>query len=340
MNPAPDTAARPAAAPARARRFRSDTLAYALVAQAVVLLVAVFMVVIRPLLRTEPQFTGGAPVHLPQRELEHRAAVAEWEQSAGVAPPLERLATAALLPPELPALPKVPRMEGAATEPVDYLARDAQALLAQSGLHGAVGGLRSVASAAAFFGVEASGERIVIVVNTSVSVRNKAQRRGVPWSRIQEEVTRVIDGLDGATLFSVVQFSQGVRVFPESLAPATAGNRDAMRAWVREELRGNPPVDATAARFGHEAAFDAALALDPDVVFLVTDGVLDRREVRGGRVVYPEIPYGVLLDSVREARRGSRRRIQVHVIGFEMRPGDAGGMRALADEFGGQLRQF
>jgi hypothetical protein len=339
MNPAHDSGTLPAA-PARVRRFRSDTIVYALIAQAVVLLVAVYVVVINPLLRDEPQFAGSPTVHLPQRELEHRAAVAEWQQAAGGVPPLEKLATSAMLPPELPALPTVPRTELTTAEPTDFLARDAQALLAQSGLTGAVSGLKSVASTAAFFGVEAEGERIVIVVNTSVSVRNKAQRRGVPWSRIQDEVTRVIDGLDGGTLFAVVQFSQGVRVFPASLAPATAANREAMRAWTRDELRGNPPVDAGAARFGHEAAFDAALALDPDVIFLVTDGVLDRREMKGGRVVYPEIPYAEFIGSVRDARRGSRRRLQVHVIGFEMQRADAEGMGRLAAEYGGRLREF
>jgi hypothetical protein len=188
--------------------------------------------------------------------------------------------------------------------------------------------------------VEAEGERIVVVVNTSVSVRNKAQRRGVPWARIQDEVTGVIDRLDGGTLFAIVQFSQAVRVYPETLAPATAANREAVRAWVREHLRGNPPVEAGAARFGHEAAFEAALGLDPDVIFLVTDGVLDRREVQGGRVVYPEISYNALASSIQETRGGSRRRLQVHVIGFEMKKGDAEGMRRLAGAFGGQVREF
>ena len=103
---------------------------------------------------------------------------------------------------------------------------------------------------------------------------------------------------------------------------------------------GNPPADEAAARLGHEAAFEAALALDPDVVFLVTDGVLDRREVKGGRVVYPEIPYAEFIATVRAARRGSRGRLQVHVIGFEMRESDAAGMRRLAEEFGGQVRAF
>lgn len=338
MNPASDAGA-PPDSPVR-RRFRKDTLVYAVVVQAAVLLVAVSIVVIRPLIRSEPEFVASSVVHLPQRELEHRAAVAELQQMAGGVPPLDKLVTQALLPPELPALPAVPRTEFSMGEPADVLVRDAQAMLAQAGLSGSVSGLKNVASTAAFFGVEAEGERIAIVVNTSVSVRNKAQRRGVSWGRIQDEVTGVIDRLDGGTLFALVQFSQGVRVFPETLAPATAANREAMRTWVRENLRGNPPVDSSSDSFGHEAAFSAALALDPDVIFLVTDGVLDRRELKGGRVIYPQIPYSELISRVRDARRSSPRRLQVHVIGFEMKPSDAEGMRRLASEYGGQVRAF
>src|SRR5690606_30797101 len=128
--------------------------------------------------------------------------------------------------------------------------------------------------------------------------------------------------------------SQGSRVFPEFLAPATAANRSAARAWVTDNLKGNPPVTEDAAWFGHEAAFEAAFRLEPDVIFLVTDGVLDRREVRGARVSYPQISYETLLASIRGFQRGSARNVRIHIVGFEMKPGDAQNMRQLARAFG------
>jgi hypothetical protein len=326
--------------PKRRRRLRPGTLATALGVQAAILLVTIYVVVVRPAFRSEPEFKGKATVYLPQRELEHRVAVAEFEQAVAMPMPLERLSTSALLPPGLPALPSIQRSEFAALEQSDMLSRDAQALLAQSGFAGAANGFKGAASAAAFFGVEDRGERIVIVVNTSVSVRNKAQRRGVSWDRIQEEVNRVIDQLDGGTLFGIVQFSQGVRMFTDFPVPATSSNREAARQWVRDNLRGNPPVTAGQAWFGHEAAFESAFRLDPDVVFLVTDGVLDRREESGGRVSYPTIPFATLIGSVRGFARGAARETRVHVIGFEMRPADADSMRRLAGEFRGRVREF
>lgn len=324
----------------RGARWRRDTIFYALLVQVVLLAVTIFIVVVKPGLREEPEFTARQTIFLPQKELEHRVALAEFQQAAAKPLLLEKLVTTALLPPDLPSLPTVPEMDFNPLEDADFLSRDAQALLGQSGLMGAVSGLKSAASTAAFFGVEASGERIVIVVNTSVSLRNKAKRRGVSWERIQQEVMDVVGGLGPSTLFGIVQFSQGTRTFADFLAPATDSNREAAHAWVKKRLRGNPPVTAEDVWFGHEAALAAAFRLEPDIVFLVTDGVLDRREETSGRVAYPEIPYSEFIDSVRAFQQGSPRDATIHVIGFELRPKDVENMKKLATEFNGQVRVF
>lgn len=317
-----------------------DTLIYAFLLQGALLAIAVFIVVVRPSFRSEPEFEAKKTIYLPQKELEHRVSLAEFQQATATPLQLEKLVTSAMIPPDLPAMPTVPKTDFNPLENADFLSRDAQALLSESGLSGTLGGLKTTASTAAFFGVEDSGERIVIIVNTSVSLRNKAQRRGVSWDAIQAEVMKLINGLDGSTLFGIVQFSQGVRQFTDFLAPATSGNREAAAAWVKKYLRGNPPVAPGQLWFGHEAAFEAAFQLQPDVVFLVTDGVLDRREESGGKVSYPVMPYNEFISSVRSFQRGSSRDARVHVIGFELKPKDAENMRRLANEFGGQLRTF
>jgi hypothetical protein len=332
------------AAPIEAVRKRwlpgRDTVVYALLLQGALLAVAVFIVVVRPSFRSEPEFEAKASIYLPQRELEHRVSVAEFQQATAAPLQLEKLVTTAMIPPDLPAMPTVPKTDFNPLENADFLSRDAQALLSDSGLSGALGGLKTTASTAAFFGVEDNGERIVIVVNTSVSLRNKAQRRGVSWDEIQAEVMKVVNGLDGSTLFGIVQFSQGVRQFTDFLAPATSGNREAAAGWVKKYLRGNPPVTTGQLWFGHEAALEAAFQLQPDVVFLVTDGILDRREETGGRVSYPVMPYDEFIRSVRSFQNDSSRDARLHVIGFELKPVDAENMRRLANEFKGQVRTF
>ena len=322
------------------RRVRADTLLYAVLVQVGLLLLTVFIVVLRPSGAADPAFEGKSTIRLPQRELEHRVALAEFQQMAGNPLQIERLSTAALLPDGLPPLPALPRSEFNPLENAEFLTTDTNALLAQAGLTGALDGIKSAASAAAFFGVEDLGERIVIVVNTSASVMRKARNKGYTVERIQSEVQRLIDSLDPGTRFGLIQFSQGVRSFASFLAPATAANRSAAAAWIPGNLRGNPPVLAEQVLFGHEAALEAALALQPDVIFLVTDGVLNRRTRASDRWAYPEIPYTTFAATVGRFEQDLPSPPRIHVVGFEMRPDDAVNMRRLARDHGGQVREF
>ncbi len=322
------------------RRVRVDTLVYAILVQVGLLLLTVFIVVLRPTGTADPAFKGKPTLRLPQRELEHRVALAEFRQMASTPMQIERLSTSALVPDGLPPMPAVPRSAFNPLENAQFLTADTDALLAQAGLSGALDGIKSAASAAAFFGVEDSGERIVIVVNTSASVMRKARNKGITVERIQAEADDLIEGLDSGTRFGLVQFSQGVRRFASFLAPATASNRAAAAAWIPEHLRGNPPISADQDLFGHEAAFDAAFALQPDVIFLVTDGVLNRRTRVSGRTTYPVIPFETLLSTLSRLERDLPRRPRIHVIGFEMKAADAENMRRLARLYGGQVRSF
>ena len=64
------------------RRVRADTLLYAILVQLGLLLVTVFIVVLHPSATVDPAFEGKSTIRLPQRELEHRVALAEFQQMA------------------------------------------------------------------------------------------------------------------------------------------------------------------------------------------------------------------------------------------------------------------
>lgn len=317
---------------------RCGPLILALIVQGALLLVTAFVVVVIPSTRSEPEFTAVPTIYLPQRELEHRVALAEFQQVSSKPPLMERLTSAALLPEGLPPMPSFPVSDFNPMEASAMATPDASALLGQAGLLGAGGKGRE--SSASFFGIEDVGERIVIVVNTSVSVVKKAAARGVTIDRIQEEMIGLVEGLEATTLFGIVQFSQGVRAFEDFLAPATRANKEAVTQWVPANLRGNPRARPDQRTYGHEAAFELALALDPDVIFLVTDGQLNRRQGTSGDYSYPEMPYADFHRSIRAFQRQAGRDVRIHVIGFEMKPSDAAGMRRFTRDFGGELREF
>src|SRR5690606_3183234 len=139
--------------------------------------------------------------------------------------------------------------------------------LAGAGLASLAGSVSGKASAAEFFGLRDSGERIVILVNTSASVVRKAQKRGVSIDQLHDQVVGLVEGLGSGTLFGIVQFSQGARAFSDWVAPALKRNKALAAEWAREELRGNPKIESEA-QLGHEAGFHLAMALRPDVIFL------------------------------------------------------------------------
>lgn len=241
---------------------------------------------------------------------------------------------------DLPAAPALPVDAFDLDSMEDDFLESAQSAFAESGLMDLVGGLGGQASATEFFGVKASGQRIAIVVNTSASVVRRAAARGVTIEQIQNEAVDLIEGLEGGTSFGVVQFSQGVRGFSERLAPASAKNKRLAAAWVRTELRGNPPI-ASEEWLGHEAALRAALSLQPDLIFLVTDGSLNRRTANsGGGYSYPKISFERLISFVEGEISTVGANPRIHVIGFELGERERSGLERLVRRFGGSLREF
>ncbi len=320
--------------------FRGETLFYAVLAQAILLALTVFVVVMRPFDATEPSFKAQKSIYLPQRELEHAVALSEFQQSVGLPKMVERLTVDSLQSSGLPPLPELSDSEYDPFESTDFLSSDASALLSDSGLMQGLGNLSTATSTASFFGLEDNAQKVVIIVNTSASVMRKASRRGVSIQKIQDEVIEMIKGLESGTLFGIVQFSQGVRVFSEFLVPAISRNKASVSSWVRENLKGNPPVNFASIYFGHEAAFESAFQLEPDVIFLVTDGVLNRRTVSNGKTSYPVISYQKLSRSIDRLSRDVVKRPRVHVVGFEMTASDSENMQKFTRKLGGQLREF
>ncbi len=321
-------------------QWKGGSLLLALIVQGVILFVAGAIVVMTPSPESEPEFRAGQSIHLPQRELEHRVAVSEFQQASSNPRMVERLATSALLPEGMPEMPVAAASEFSPVESANLMIQDSHALLSDSGIAGVLSGLQGVESTSSFFGIEDTGERIVILVNTSASVINKARNRGVTIERIQREMIDLVEGLSSGTLFGIVQFSQGVRVFENYLAPATAANIETVGNWIPENLHGNPRAQPDQAYFGHEAGFVEAFALDPDVIFLVTDGRLNRREGSPGNYTYPVIPYAELAATLQELQREASSDVRINVVGFEMEGRDAEAMHRLTREYGGQIREF
>ncbi len=308
--------------------------------QVAVLLVSVFVMVREDVVVEPPAFSGERVVAVERPEAKRMDRVRELNRRMSKPRNFQRLAVEQAFQNELPALPVLPEDSLDLNGVEDSFLSEAQASLVDSSLMSLTSGLGGRESAAEFFGVRDSGRRIVVVVNTSASVVRKAAARGVSIEQLQDEAARLVEGLESGTLFGIVQFSQGTKQFSEYLAPALVKNKRQAEAWVREELRGNPPV-SDQDLLGHEAALAAAMALQPDLIFLVTDGSLNRRTAKaGGGYSYPKISFEQFLGFAERQVLNSGNKPRLHVVGFELGDTEREGLLRLAKRFGGSLREM
>lgn len=314
-------------------------VALAIVVQALILIAAFFIVVLVPEAQEEPDFSAAPTVYLPQRELQHRMALAEFQENASPPVMRERLATSALLPDSLPQLPNLPSMESAQ---IDTPLLDAHALLGQSGLLGALSDIKTEYSTVSFFGVEARAERVVICIDISMTVKNKVERAGYSMERVRQEAESLIEGLNANTLFGIVQHARNYDLFRDYLVAATVENKAAALAWLRSEFRTKGTSGRNWQRRhpnGIQSVLAAAFQLDPapDLIFLVSDCNYYRTPSNGGG---ERVPWEEIASDLRLHQEGLVRPARLDFIAFQMRPEDRAQAANLAQLYGGSVREF
>lgn len=188
---------------------------------------------------------------------------------------------------------------------------------------------QSLASAN-FFGLEATGNIFCFVVDCSGSMR------GEPFAATKQELLKTISQLKPNQRFCVFFFSQ--KLFPmmleDPLAPvatpaeeefrpaavyATPENLIRLQRWMDTVPigTGGPP----------NQALKMAIQLEPDSIFLLTDGVT-RSDVAGNLIK---------TNRQEDELDGPQIRCPIHTIGFYSREGEAL-LQRIATENGGQYR--
>lgn len=307
----------------------------ALLIQAGLLFVAVFVVVLVPEFKSDPEFVARKKIYLPQKELEHKVALAEFQNAASSPMQMERIRSDAFLPDSMPALPDMPASE---FNPIDRnpAALQSDALLGQSGVLGALQGLKTGSSSASLFGIEDSGQRILILFDNSASVWNKASKAGVSTARFVTELSTLIDGLNANTQFALVPFSRSVGSFRDYMIAGGARNKLAAKSWITEKVRSQQlttqlPHEAD----GIEGALTVAFQMEPDVLFLISDADFQRNLPTKG-----DVPWDDVGRSLRRLTREYGIEPRIHFVGFQIEAEDAEAMEAITRRYKGQFRKL
>lgn len=319
----------------RPRRSKLGPLALAIILQVGLLSVAVFVVVLVPEFKSDPEFVARKKIYLPQKELEHKVALAEFQNAASSPMALERISTEALLPDSLPSLPDLPQSD---FKPIERnpAALQSDALLGQSGVLGALQGLQTESTSVSLFGIEDSGQRILILFDNSRSVLNKASQAGVSADRFVKELTTLIDGLNANTLFGLVPFSRDVGAFRDYMVAAGMRNKRTAVEWISQRIRSQRHETGLAYEAdGVQGALTVAFRLEPDVIFLLSDADFQRNMPEPG-----DVPWDELNRTLRGLSREYGIEPRIHFIGFKVAPEHAEAMERITRRHKGSFKQF
>ena len=164
------------------------------------------------------------------------------------------------------------------------------------------------------FGVPGEGSKFVYVFDRSLSMDEYGGR---PLRAAKKELLRSLQDLGNVQQFHIIFYNQHPRIFnpgvPGRLVFATSGNKLAAEAFVNR-------ITADGGT-NHLDALKAAIAMSPDVIFLLTDGT-------------PE--HDLNQAELREVRRRNSGRSSINVIQFADGTNPRSTLKQLAAENGGQ----
>lgn len=327
-------------------RGKTGALVAAAVLQVIVLAAAVFVIVRVSDGEAEPAFKASSRISLPQRELNHRASLLEFEQAAGVAMPVPALQVEQMLPDAVPELPALP-MDSFNPLAAEVSLTPGDALLGTEGLEAAIGGLGLGQSQVDLFGIREAASRLVILIDTSNSMFER-QRDGEKYrfdfGVIKGEVSALIMGLQPDTQFNLAIYEGGSLAWQPELMVATLENKQAAVDWLLglsespgasisgRSSPGPKLLEGGGTRL--DTGLKQAFGFAPDVIFIVTDGEINRS---GRRIEEADI-----LAEIRSLQAGLDQDARLHVIHYETavtRDVELATMRAIAGRNGGRFHQ-
>lgn len=320
----------------RGKSVFARPIVMALLVQAAILAIAGTIVVVVVEGRSAPEAQRSLPtIVMPQRIPEPRLQVAEFVRSVAPAALTERIHSQMPSVVNFPELPKLSERSTQKSQVASYASEmtgmfgDVQSALAE----GSGKGMTS------FLGIEDHGERILILFDVSVTVVNKARRSGVPMGRIRDEAMELIRNLQPNMRFGLIQFSRIYETFHDALIPASKGNRERAVEWMHHSFAneaGTIPGARGVRSYprGIETVLSVAFAMQPEVIYLISDGAFWRTSAPGKQ---QRVPYPDLQRLLERLHKENGRRTRIHFIGFEMRESDKKALTSIIRSTGGTL---
>lgn len=337
-----------AAAPTQRRKGAGAALMGSLIIHGLLALAGGAWIVAQYIQPPPPRFVAPPPakIKIPPQTRQHRMNLAAHAGLASKPTFKQRLVSLRPTAFSLPEAPKIDFDDSLVPDPATIVSSMVTGLTGSSGAGNGSGfgmgggnGLGKGMTNFSFMGIKAQGQRIILCFDVSGSVVNKATASGMPLSRIKDETIKMISGLPSGTQFGIIQFVRNYKPFKEQLVSMTPANRDLAKQWIETEWnesgqmnRGQQGVFSPNPN-GVVCVLDAAFAMKPDVVFLISDGQFEQTYPESGR-----ISNEVLEDKMKAVQAPGK--VPVHFIGFQMKGEDKGAWERMVRRTGGRLREI
>lgn len=294
------------------------------------------------------QFEVRKDLRIPPEQRENRMNMAAHDALTPKPALDEKLAS--LRPTEfaLPDLPTVPMDQMLPLDPSSLVSDQVSSLVGAAGLGAGgegAGGTGGTNSGFSFFGIESTGRRIILMFDVSSSVVNKAEKSGIPLSEIKAKTLELINSFGASTSFTLVQFTRNYNFFQETLVPATDANKAAAKVWVDEEWTEKGMLSAARKSVvsnpeGILTLLAKALALEPDVIFLISDGSFQMADPEGKNSFGVNVDPREIENVLKKAAASSGREVPINFIGFEMNDDARRALRRIFRRSGGTFREI
>ncbi|MFT5468562.1 MAG: hypothetical protein ACI8UO_003672 [Verrucomicrobiales bacterium] len=283
-------------------------------------------------------------VKIPPKTPEHNLNVQKHEAMTPKPTFTEKLISTRPMEFALPDLPQVDLDQMMPLDPSELINDQVSGLMGSSGIGRGMGagllGGGGTGDGMSFLGIRSNGKRIVMLFDVSGSVVNKANSSGLSMGKIKEETIKLIENLPIDARFGLIQFVRNYKPFNPQLTAATDGNKSAAAEWVQTQWNESGTMPASGRGVikrepnGIESVLDATFAMEPDVVFIISDGSFWRDPGN------EKVPYQDLSKKVEEHEEKSTfGKVPVHFIGFEMRDDERSELKRIVRRTGGEFRE-
>ena len=282
-----------------------------------------------------------------ERAIQHRVQLQEKMKTAPAAIPKRILSTGATKV-ELPPIPELKGPQSATPPPLMGAAGQSNALT-RPGMIGSMAGT-GAGAAINFFGIRDRSSSVVIMIDVSDSMftrtgdaeAGKLIKHGKEqnFQTVREEAMHLVQSLGPNVQFGIVRWAGSAQSWKPELIPATDQNKLAAIDHIQQDvdMKTARPKKGQAGGTRHDLALKAAFSLQPEVIYMLTDGNATIAE--HGHGMKP-IPADDIYKVAADGQKGLRNSARVHVIYYLTgtdREEEREMLMTLASRNGGQFR--